>query len=42
LEEISDDLLICLFREGNQDAIDLLYERYNIYYYGKKGVIADA
>ena len=34
LEQISDDLLISLFREGNQVAIDLLYERYNVFLYG--------
>ena len=34
LNEISDDLLISLYREGNQTAIDLLYERYNVFLYG--------
>lgn len=34
LDEISDDLLISLYREGNQIAIDLLYERYKTYIYG--------
>ena len=34
LNEISDDLLIRLYREGNQTAIDLLYERYNVFLYG--------
>ena len=34
LNEISDDLLISLYREGNQIAIDLLYERYNVFLYG--------
>lgn len=34
LDKISDDLLICLYREGNQVAIDLLYERYNVFLFG--------
>ena len=34
LREISDDWLICLYREGNQVAIDLLFERYNVFLYG--------
>lgn len=34
LREISDDFLICLYREGNQDAIDLLFERYHKFIYG--------
>ena len=34
LDEISDDLLISLYREGNQIAIDLLFERYNVFLYG--------
>ena len=34
LDEVSDDLLISLFREGNQIAIDLLYERYNVFLFG--------
>ena len=34
LDEISDDLLINLYREGSQIAIDLLYERYNVFLYG--------
>lgn len=34
LDEISDDLLISLYREGNQVAIDLLHERYNVFLYG--------
>ncbi len=34
LDEISDDWLICLYREGNQDAIDLLYKRYTVFLYG--------
>ena len=34
LKEISDDLLISLYREGNQIAIDLLFERYNVFLYG--------
>lgn len=34
LEEISDDLLICLYREGNQEAIDLLLSRYRTFMYG--------
>ena len=34
LKEISDDLLIKLRREGNQDAIDLLLERYRKFIYG--------
>ena len=33
-EEISDDLLICLYREKQQEAIDLLFERYKCYLYG--------
>jgi RNA polymerase sporulation-specific sigma factor len=34
LDEISDDWLISLYREGNQIAIDLLLERYNVFLYG--------
>ena len=34
LDQVSDDLLIDLYREGNQDAIDLLYDRYTSYIYG--------
>lgn len=34
LKEISDDLLICLYREKNQDSIDLLFKRYNKFLYG--------
>ena len=34
LNEISDDWLICLYREGNQVAADLLFERYNVFLYG--------
>ena len=34
LDQVSDDLLISLCREGNQSAIDLLYERYTSYIYG--------
>lgn len=34
LKEISDDLLICLRREGNQDAIDMLFDRYQKFIYG--------
>ena len=34
LDEISDDWLISLYREGNQVAIDLLFERYTIFLYG--------
>lgn len=34
LREISDDLLICLYREGNQDATDLLFDRYKTFIYG--------
>ena len=34
LDTVSDDLLICLYREGNQVAIDLLYERYNVFLFG--------
>lgn len=34
LNEISDDWLICLYREGNQIAIDLLFERYTLFLYG--------
>ena len=34
LDQISDDLLISLYREGNQVAIDLLFERYNVFLYG--------
>jgi len=34
LDKISDDWLICLYREGNQVAIDLLYERYSTFLYG--------
>ena len=34
LNEISDDWLISLYREGNQTAIDLLFERYNVFLYG--------
>lgn len=34
LKEVSDDLLIELRREGNQDAIDLLFERYRNFIYG--------
>lgn len=34
LDKVSDDLLICLYREGNQVAIDLLYERYNVFLFG--------
>ena len=34
LKEISDDLLVELRREGNQDAIDLLFERYRKFIYG--------
>ncbi len=34
LNEVSDDWLLCLSREGNQDAIDLLYERYSKFLYG--------
>lgn len=30
-EEISDDYLVCLYREKNQDAIDLLFERYRLH-----------
>ena len=31
VNEISDDYLICLCREKNQDALDLLFERYRRY-----------
>jgi len=31
---MSDDLLICLYRERNQIAIDCLFERYKYYLYG--------
>ena len=34
LEEISDDYLVCLYFEKNQDAIDLLFERYTKFIYG--------
>lgn len=34
LDEISDDLLISLYREGIQWAIDLLFERYGVFLYG--------
>lgn len=34
LLDTSDDFLICLYREGNQVAIDLLYERYSKFLYG--------
>lgn len=34
LKEISDDLLVCLWREKNQDAFDLLQCRYNCFIYG--------
>ena len=34
LRKISDDLLIGLYREGNQDAIDMLFERYKTFIYG--------
>jgi len=34
LKEISDDFLIELYREGNQIAIDLLFERYHKFIYG--------
>lgn len=34
IERISDDFLINLYREGQQIAIDLLYERYTSYIYG--------
>ena len=34
LDEISDDLLINLYREGLQWAIDLLFERYSVFLYG--------
>ena len=34
LDEISDDLLISLYREGLQWAIDLLFERYSVFLYG--------
>ena len=33
VSEISDDYLICLYREKNQDAIDLIFERYRKYIY---------
>lgn len=34
LEEISDDYLICLYFDKNQEAIDELYDRYTKYIYG--------
>lgn len=34
LREVSDDLLVELKREGNQYAIDLLFERYRNFLYG--------
>lgn len=34
LKEVSDGFLLALLREGNQDAIDLLYERYHTFIYG--------
>lgn len=34
LKEVSDDLLVELRREGNQSAIDLLFERYRNFLYG--------
>ena len=34
LKEISDDWLFCLYLEGNQDAIDLLFDRYSRFIYG--------
>lgn len=34
LKEVSDGFLLALLREGNQDAIDLLYERYHVFIYG--------
>ena len=34
LEEISDDYLISLYFEKNQEAIDLLFERYKVFIYG--------
>lgn len=34
LSDTSDDLLVCLYRDGNQVAIDLLYERYSKFLYG--------
>ena len=33
-EQVSDDWLVNLYREGNQEAIDCLFERYNVYIYG--------
>lgn len=39
LEEISDDYLVCLYFDKNQDAIDELYDRYTRYIYG---IIVDA
>lgn len=34
MKKTSDDFLIYLVREGNQDAIDALYERYKYFIYG--------
>lgn len=34
LDKISDDLLVCLWREKNQDAFDLLQSRYNYFIFG--------
>ena len=34
LDKISDDLLVCLWREKNQDAFDLLQNRYNYFIFG--------
>lgn len=34
LDKISDDLLVCLWREKNQDAFDLLQDRYNHFIFG--------
>lgn len=34
LDKISDDLLVCLWREKNQDAFDLLQTRYNYFIFG--------
>ena len=33
-KEISDDLLVCLYREGNQAAKEFLYDRFKCYLYG--------
>ena len=33
-DKISDDYLICLYYEKNQEAIDYLYERYTKFIFG--------